>query len=77
MNDVTKNKINGIGIFLRFLTPLMVGFLLMLATDIRQSIKDVQEKLDNHIEHEVREIFERMSSMEATQKMILREIRDR
>lgn len=50
------NKLNGIGVALRFITPLMVGLLLALVSqdmsgrqELRRDIAGIRSSLDNHV----------------------------
>jgi len=72
MNGDTIKKLNGAGTVMRFVTPVMVGIVLAMVSILLGNIKDVQVKLDNHLQHEMKTVCERLSGLEATQKIILR-----
>ena len=74
MKEATGAKLNGLGIVLRFLTPLMVGIVLMLLQQDKESrkvmqtdISSIRLSLDNHVVALTREqtlIRERLSRIE-------------
>ena len=56
MKEETVAKLNGLGIVLRFLTPLMVGIVMMMLQQDRDMRKEMQvdiasikTSLDNHV----------------------------
>ena len=64
MHQALKDKINGYGLVLRFVTPALLGLSLFVLNYITADLRLIHKKLDNHIEHEMRDICERITSLE-------------
>jgi len=72
---VTSNvdKVNGVGYWFRFITPLMVGVLIMLAgmaiskmDSLCASLDGVKVLINNHIQHDVTEMKLSIARIETT-----------
>ena len=50
---VTKEGMELVGIVLRFITPLLIGLLLMMASDVKQELKGLKVEMNNHLVHDV------------------------
>ena len=57
-------KVNGFGILFRFITPFMVAISVVMMTYISTDIRNMKLSLDNHLQHDVSEIKERLARIE-------------
>jgi hypothetical protein len=71
MKADTVSKLNGVGVLLRFILPLMVGILLLMAgelrgniTQMRDEVKELRIALSNHLQHDVARICNRLERIE-------------
>ena len=72
MNDVTKNKLNGFGSDFRFITPVMTGIIIAMLTYILTDIRTVKISLDNHLQHSMVAVYERLTTIEIKLEMLLK-----
>ncbi len=64
MKPELVNKINGFGMVLRFITPCMVGVVIVLMTHFLGEMSKMRTSLDNHLQTDVRVIGERLARIE-------------
>lgn len=71
MKNWTADKVNGYGVYFRFILPIMVGiigwFTIALINDIKGDVKELTFGFKNHLQHhQILEVNlgERLSSME-------------
>jgi len=64
-------RINGVGIWMRFVTPLLIGILLMMGNmilgrlaSLEVAISQLNGALSNHLQHDVSELRERLARIE-------------
>lgn len=58
MKTNTTDKINGIGVLLRFITPILVTLILYILTLIRQDLDKLKQHFENHLsEHKKTEVI--------------------
>jgi len=70
MKQETVNKLNGVGVILRFVTPFLVGVLVLMIGWLKGDIQYVKKLLENHLYHETAEIKERISRIETCVEMM-------
>lgn len=62
------DKINGYGVILRFITPILISIIIFILSGIKCDIQELKAHFGNHLsEHKGfdKEIFERITSLEA------------
>ncbi len=64
MHARTKDRINGFGIVLRFITPVMVGLVMTMIVWLHDDIKAVKLAVTNHLVHDVSDMKERLARVE-------------
>lgn len=65
MTPDTVGRWNGAGVIMRLITPLMVGICIAMLGFLLNSITGMRTSLDNHLQHDVSDIKERLASIEA------------
>jgi len=58
------DKMNGWGVIFRFITPLMVFIIAGMMTYILNDIREMKISLNNHLQHDVADIRERIARIE-------------
>jgi hypothetical protein len=51
MNSKTKDNLNGVGVILSFITPLLVGLILFILNSMNADIKDLKTDMKNHLNY--------------------------
>lgn len=69
MKKKLTEKINGFGIVMRFVTPLLVAINIAMVTYILDDLKDVKTKLDDHLQHAMVIVSERLTALEVNQRL--------
>ena len=65
MKEEMAQRINGVGILFRFVTPIMVGILLAITSGFLSEMRWLRNALDNHLQTDVADIRERLARIEA------------
>jgi len=71
MNSQTKDNLNGIGVVLRFITPILITLILYIISGIKEDIKDLKIDMKNHLYHHQElevNLEKRLSTIEAILK---------
>jgi len=71
MNSQTKDNLNGIGVVLRFITPILITLILYIISGIKEDIKDLKVDMKNHLYHHQElevNLEKRLSTIEAILK---------
>jgi len=58
-------NINGIGVWLRFITPALLALCLFILTGIDRDVNSLTTSLNNHLQTDVSDIKERLARIEA------------
>ena len=65
MKPETVDRVNGFGVVMRLITPLMGGICIAMLTFLLSMMSDMRSSLDNHLQHDVSDIKERLATIEA------------
>jgi hypothetical protein len=71
MTPQAKDNLNGIGVILRFITPILITLILYIISGIKEDIKDLKVDMKNHLCHHQElevNLEKRLSTIEAILK---------
>ena len=72
MRKEIVDKINGYGVLLRFITPLLLGIILALHTYMLNDVQDIKRNITNHINHDFISVMERLATIETQLDMLMK-----
>jgi len=59
------DKVNGAAMLFRFILPLMVSMMMYMIVEERRDTKEMRVLLENHLRHDMIQIFSRLDRIES------------